>query len=104
MSHSHAARRPAGRPERRRQEHDGGGSAQGRACGQRDYVADPVVRRRYQAGLTNLFGCYQDVVDSWQVYDNSALGTPRLIAAMSAGQGLEITDPVAWQYLKERVP
>src|SRR5436309_6670143 len=44
-------------------------------------VPEVTVRRRYARGLRNLFGLYLPIADSWQVFDNSRVGRPRLIAA-----------------------
>lgn len=60
------------------------------------------MRRRFAAGLTNLFALYSGVVDSWQVYDNADLAGPRLIASRAAGMHAVIADPNAWQNLKEK--
>jgi predicted ABC-type ATPase len=67
------------------------------------YVPDHVVRRRYEAGLRNLFASYISTVDGWQVYDNSDLTGPRLIASGAAGTHPVITDPGAWKRLEEHV-
>jgi predicted ABC-type ATPase len=66
-------------------------------------VPEHVVRRRYEAGLRNLFEAYILAVDAWQVYDNSDLSGPRLIASGGAGTRPVITDPEAWNGLKEHV-
>jgi predicted ABC-type ATPase len=66
-------------------------------------VPEHVVRRRYQAGLRNLFGAYIPGVDSWQVYDNSDLSGPRLIASGRGATQPVIADPDTWNGLKEQV-
>ena len=66
------------------------------------HVPEDVVRRRFAGGLGNLFACYPDVVDSWQVYDNADLTGHRLIAARAAGTAVVIADPNAWENLKEQ--
>ncbi len=66
------------------------------------HVPDDVVRRRFAAGLKNLFTYYLDVANSWQLYDNADLTGPRLIAACAAGVFPVIADPGAWENLKER--
>ena len=43
-------------------------------------VPEAVVRRRFTAGLRNFFTLYQEVVESWQMFDNSASDGPRLTA------------------------
>jgi predicted ABC-type ATPase len=65
------------------------------------HVPEDVVRRRFRAGLRNLVAFYPGVVDSWQVYDNSELAGPRLIASRAAGKPPVIADPTAWKALKE---
>ena len=34
-------------------------------------VPEPIVRRRYVAGICNLFRLFMSEVDSWEIYDNS---------------------------------
>lgn len=65
-------------------------------------VPEPVVRRRYASGVRNLFATYMPAVDSWQVYDNSEIGGPRLIASGGTGQTLRIADRVAWTELEKQ--
>ena len=65
-------------------------------------VPEEVVRRRFAAGLRSLFTDYPNVVDSWQVYDNSDLTGPRLIASRTPGMEPIVDDPTAWDHLKEQ--
>lgn len=65
-------------------------------------VPEDVVRRRFAAGLRNLFAVYRDAVDAWHVYDNSGLGKPRLIASGATGKTPIVADPEAWDTLKEQ--
>jgi len=58
-------------------------------------VPEAVVIRRYYSGLRNLFNIYQTVVDTWQVFDNTELSGPHLIAYGNAGKPATIVDPVA---------
>jgi predicted ABC-type ATPase len=44
------------------------------------YVANTVIRRRFDAGMLNFETVYRRLVDSWVLYDNSE-PTPRLIAS-----------------------
>ncbi len=64
-------------------------------------VPEPVIRRRFAAGLRNLVTCYLDLVDSWQVYDNSR-DKPRLLGSKRNGASMEILDPEAWQALTRK--
>ena len=34
-------------------------------------IPEPVIRRRYAAGIRNLFTLFMDMVDFWGIYDNS---------------------------------
>lgn len=34
-------------------------------------IPEPIIRRRYTAGLKNLFNLFMDKVDYWDIYDNS---------------------------------
>jgi predicted ABC-type ATPase len=56
-----------------------------------------VVKRRYQAGLSNLFNIYIPLADSWQILDNS--GTrPRSLAAGERSATTAVHDAVMWAY------
>lgn len=66
------------------------------------HVPDAVVGRRYGAGLRNLFASYMPTVDAWQVYENSDLRGPRLIASGAAGKPPAIADLIAWKRLEEQ--
>lgn len=66
------------------------------------HVPDAMVRRRFVAGLRNLLGRYQNVVDTWQVYDNSGLTGPRLIASREGLKEPVVADRTAWENLKEQ--
>jgi predicted ABC-type ATPase len=43
-------------------------------------VSEPDIRRRFEAGLRNLFNLYMPVVSSWHIFDNSNLVGPIKIA------------------------
>jgi predicted ABC-type ATPase len=44
---------------------------------------------------------YLDLADTWQVFDNSALAGPRLIAARMPGEETRLIDADAWRNLLE---
>jgi predicted ABC-type ATPase len=48
-------------------------------------IPEPVVRRRFQRGLQNLFHLYQPLLDSWILFDNSG-ESPHLVAYEAAGK------------------
>jgi predicted ABC-type ATPase len=58
-------------------------------------VPDDVVRRRYASGLRNFFGLYRPIMSTWQVYDNSDLRGPRLIA-MGEGDTTHVSQADVW--------
>jgi len=66
-------------------------------------VPEIIVRRRFLGGLKNLFDLYRDAVDSWQIYDNSAVTGPQLIAERVAGEAVHILNEVAWTNLQEKL-
>jgi len=41
-------------------------------------IPEPVIRRRFKAGLANFLERYSKVVDSWAFYDSSGM-QPKLI-------------------------
>jgi predicted ABC-type ATPase len=65
-------------------------------------VPEPVVRRRFAAGLRNFVSLYRSLADAWQMFDNSAPSGPRLIATGGAGQAARVIDTGAWARLVER--
>jgi len=64
-------------------------------------VPEAVIRRRFVSGLRNLFRLYFDLADTWQVFDNSTLAAPRLIAARMPGEETRLIDADAWRNLLE---
>ena len=74
--------------------------AERRRLGGHDVPGD-VIRRRYQAGMSNFFELYLPLANSRQLFDNSEPGRPRLVAAgegdaVSVGENGE-----TWRRLKE---
>jgi predicted ABC-type ATPase len=65
------------------------------------HVSDAVVRRRFVAGLRNLFSVYMDAVDAWTIYDNADVVSPRLVASQVFGASPLVADAEAWKSLKE---
>lgn len=56
-------------------------------------VPDDVIRRRYERGIRNFITLYRPLSHAWRIYDNSALGSPRLIASAVAGEFERVDDP-----------
>jgi len=62
-------------------------------------VPEPVIRRRYEAGLRNFHGIYADVATTWQLLDNEGLGDPHLIAERASDGRTVILDGDRWKRL-----
>lgn len=60
-------------------------------------VPEPDIRRRFAAGIRNLFGLYRPLVDGWWLYDASQL-PPRQIAKEESGK-VEISDTSLYQQI-----
>ena len=41
-------------------------------------IPEPIARRRYVAGINNLFKLFMSQVDSWEIYDNSTFPSVRI--------------------------
>jgi predicted ABC-type ATPase len=67
----------------------------------RDTLEEPVVRRRYRAGLENLFRLYFPLANSWQLFDNSNAPSPRLVAASDGAEIRMFAQAEVWRTLKE---
>ncbi len=65
------------------------------------HVPDDVIRRRYEEGLRNFFTRYRDLVDEWQLLDNTGDQT-QSIAWASNQSGVTIDNPDLWSTLEER--
>lgn len=61
-------------------------------------VPETTIRRRYAAGLRNLFQLYLPLATSWQVYDNSK--KPRLVAAGVGAAVQTMHDNTIWNLLE----
>src|SRR3990167_2018318 len=64
-------------------------------------VPEPVIRRRYHAGLKNFFNLYKPIADSWRLYDNSNANELSLIASEIQGNTLTVEKKNIWQQLVE---
>lgn len=65
-------------------------------------VPEETIRRRYHAGIKNFFNHYQELADTWRLYDNAAQGDPRLI---SCGEGTIVNstnDAFLWEAIKRQ--
>jgi predicted ABC-type ATPase len=64
-------------------------------------VPEETVRRRYERGLRNFFQLYLPLLDSWQMFDNSRAGRPRLLASGRENQVQEVANAALWQEISE---
>jgi len=60
-------------------------------------VPEPIVLRRYAAGLKNFSNLYQPLANTWAVYDNSSSAHPTMIAQGGSGQDPNILDVDLWK-------
>jgi predicted ABC-type ATPase len=63
-------------------------------------VPEVTIRRRYHAGLKNFFGMYQQLADTWRIYDNSSPGSPRLLSSGKRTINTTVVDTQLWESLK----
>lgn len=65
-------------------------------------IPEDVIRRRYVAGIKNLFQLFMNEVDYWDIYDNSE--NPRIqIACGGANAQTEICDVILYKELRKYV-
>jgi predicted ABC-type ATPase len=62
-------------------------------------IDELVIRRRFSAGLKNLFQLYIPIVSSWKIFDNSTPGKPVDIAE-SDGYTIKVADTGRFEKLK----
>lgn len=65
------------------------------------FVPKDTIHRRFHAGLKNFFNLYLPLADSWQMYDNSEVGNPTLIAS-KLNNALDINNQIDWNKLVEQ--
>lgn len=65
------------------------------------HVPDEIIRRRYERGIANFVRLYRPLADAWRVYDNSDVGTPRLVAASVRGEFEHVFDRRAFVRIEE---
>ena len=63
-------------------------------------VPEFIVRRRYRAGLQNLFRLYIPLADSWLLIDNSMTGQSDCIATGGPHGAVQIDQPSTWQAIQ----
>ncbi|WP_435010319.1 zeta toxin family protein [Tundrisphaera lichenicola] len=63
-------------------------------------IPEETIRRRYQAGLSNLFELYLPLADRWFVLDTTRPAPLRLIAEGIIGEPERVIDPTIWRIMK----
>lgn len=66
------------------------------------HVPDPIVVRRYHAGLRNLFQLYMPIVDVWMIFDNSSPDGYQRIASGQGGSGTTVANEAIWESIKRQ--
>ncbi len=64
-------------------------------------IPDETVRRRFAAGLRNLFHVYMPLATSWRLYDNSMATAPRMVAVGRAGGRVSVRIRKTWERIRE---
>jgi predicted ABC-type ATPase len=64
-------------------------------------IPEEVIRRRYNAGLSNFFRLYMNEVDEWVFFDNSAVGQPRAVATGGLSNEYRVLDGELWNKLSK---
>jgi predicted ABC-type ATPase len=59
-------------------------------------IPEATVRRRYDAGLRNLFTLYQPLADAWRIYRNVNFGRPKVVADGGNASPTRIRDAALW--------
>lgn len=65
-------------------------------------IPEEVIRRRYVAGLRNLFELYRPLADVWRVYRNVQPGEPVLVAEGAMGKRTQVADALLWTRIKRQ--
>ena len=63
-------------------------------------IPEATIRSRYRRSLVNLFDLYLPLADSRAVYNNSELGSPRLIAQRHQ-QSVDVICPEEWTRIQQ---
>jgi predicted ABC-type ATPase len=64
-------------------------------------VPEPTIRQRYTRGLKNFFSLYLPLARTWQVYDNTQPGQPRMIAFRDESGTETIRLESVWTSMRE---
>lgn len=59
-------------------------------------VPEATIRRRYNRGVENFFGLYQEIVSTWTVFDHSTLNQAIMIGTGQGKANSIISDNELW--------
>jgi len=62
-------------------------------------IPEPIIERRYYAGIKNLFSLYINKVDNWIICDNSS-STPVIVATGRADLTFSVLNDDLWKRIK----
>jgi predicted ABC-type ATPase len=65
------------------------------------HIPEPVIRRRYTAGIRNFLTLYQPIADTWRVYDNTRVADTRPIAEGTREAVSHVYAPETWAQIKQ---
>jgi predicted ABC-type ATPase len=65
------------------------------------HVPEATVRQRYRRSIQNFFTLYQDMVSTWQAFDNTLAGLPRPVASRDESGVQKVLEETIWAQMKE---
>lgn len=65
-------------------------------------IPTDVIKRRFAAGLYNLFHLYTPIVDYWALYDNATCPTRRIASGMKGSERLQVDDAQYFMNLQQK--
>ena len=68
------------------------------------HIPEATIRRRYVAGLNNLWALYLPMADEWLIFQNAREEGPRLVANGGSGREPIVYDPDVWAIMKTSAP
>lgn len=66
-------------------------------------IPEETIRRRYHAGVKNLFEHYVPLADFWEIYDNTSISAANLVASGIRNQPVITMDRGIWDIMMEEI-